>query len=50
MTTSTLRAFADALRQYADDVLRGDFSVFPQLAEAYEEQQRFRQAPDLPTD
>jgi hypothetical protein len=32
--------YAAALRQYADDVLRGDFSVFPRLAEAINERQR----------
>jgi len=31
---SQMDQYADALRRHADDVLRGDFSVFPQLAEA----------------
>lgn len=32
-------AYADALPKYADDVLRGDFSVFPELAHAIQERQ-----------
>jgi hypothetical protein len=32
-------AYADALPKYADDVLHGDFSVFPQLARAIQQRQ-----------
>jgi hypothetical protein len=33
-------AYAAALPKYADDVLRGDFSVFPQLAHAIQERKK----------
>jgi hypothetical protein len=34
-----IAAYAGALPKYADDVLRGDFTIFPQLARAIEERQ-----------
>jgi hypothetical protein len=37
---SQMDQYADALRQHADDILRGDFSVFPQLAEAINRRRR----------
>lgn len=32
-------AYADALPRYADDVLRGNFAIFPQLAQAIQQRQ-----------